>query len=356
LGARRGRVSFNLPQNHRHNVELAKLLCERISSVDKVQFTDSATKATNFAVRLARAYTGREKFAKFIGGYHGAWDGTLYGTASRYGADPLKKEPLPGVPRSAADDVVFLPYNEPEECQRIIEENANELGSVIVEPLIGDGYIPPLPGFLQLLQDLCQKHGIVFICDETITFTLAPGGAQELFGLDPDLTTMGKSIGGGMPTGATAGKDAVMARNDPLISGLIPVPAGTSLGGHCLAAVAGVAQLRLMTPRVYARLDQLGERFRAGVKDAAERLGIPELQATGVRHLNNLHWAPAPITTYRDHMACDSEKLNLIEEAVFAAGYMIGWGCRINLSAAMTDEDIDGFVNTVAHAASEIAK
>ena len=140
-------------------VELAEAICQRVPSVEKVLFTDSGTKATHYCVRLARHVTGRQRFAKFVGAYHGSWDGALFAGAMRYGTDPLAKHPAPGTPLSAAQDVVLLPFNDREACERIIDEHGEDLGSIIVEPVLGDGYIPPAPGFLPFIRTLCDRHG-----------------------------------------------------------------------------------------------------------------------------------------------------------------------------------------------------
>jgi glutamate-1-semialdehyde 2,1-aminomutase len=354
LAAQVARTSY-LPYNTAEIADLASLLCERVPSLEKLTFTDSGSKATNNAIRFARAYTGRQGFAKFVGSYHGSWDAVQFGSAGRYGGDPEEPRlPLPGVPSSAGVDIVFLPFNEPDECERLVAEHADEIGSLIVEPVQGDGYIQPTPGFLAFLRELCDKHGIVLIFDEVITLSLAAGGAQELYDVLPDLTTMGKAIGGGLPIGAMGGREEIMAVNDPE-SGRVPVPTGTSMGGHILAVVAGLAQLQLMTPDVYRRLHELGETFRNGVNEIGDRVA-PDLSATGVGHLCNLHWLASPVETFRDHSACDEDVLAMIDEALLAEGYVTTGAGRIHLNAAMTDANIEGLLQALERSVTAIAE
>jgi glutamate-1-semialdehyde 2,1-aminomutase len=351
LTAQVAKTSY-LPHCTAEIADLATALCARVPSLDKVTFTDSASKATINAIRYARAFTGRELFAKFCGAYHGSWDSVQYGSAVRYGGDPEQKVPLPGVSLRSGDDVVLLRFNEPDECERVVADHASELGSLIVEPVEGDGYIAPAPGFLEFLRDICDRYGIVLIFDETITLTLAPGGAQELYGVTPDLTTMGKFIGGGMPIGAMGGREEIMAVNDP-DSGRVHVPTGTSMGGHILAAVAGLTQLELMTPEVYARLHGIGEKFRQGVNDIGARLA-PNLQATGVGHLCNLHWVSGPVVTHRDHLSCDLGSLVGIDESLLAQGYVSTGLGRTHLNAAMSDDHIDGLLEAIENAVQSL--
>lgn len=339
-----------LPAVHDRIVAWAEALCARIPSMQKIHFVDSASKATNFAIRLARAHTGRQRFAKVGGGFHGNWESVQYGIPVRYRGDPTGREPLPGVSRRAADDVLLLPHNEVERSEHLIDRHASELCAIIVEPVIGDGYLPPAPGFLEMLQARCDRYGIVLIADEAVTLTLARGGGQELFGMTPQLTTMGKCIGGGLPVGAVGGSDELMALSDPG-GGRVPVPSGATLGGHVLAAVAGLNQLERMDAAAFARLRELGDRARAGIAEIARSRGVPELQVTGVGHLVFLHWNGSAVVTHRDHVGCDQARVKLIDEALFEAGYLTCGPCRINLNAAMSDEDLDGLLAAIVRAA-----
>jgi len=193
----------------------------------------------------------------------------------------------------------------------------------------------------------------VLVFDEMVTLTLSPGGAQQLLGVVPDLTAVGKVIGGGMGIGAVGGRRDIMALADPGAS-VAPVPTGTTFGGHPLAAAAGLAQLRMMEPKVYERLHELGARARAGVAAVAADTGAP-LSATGLGHLFNLHWNEDPIVTYDDHCRCDAQHLAGIETFLRSQGYTFNKGVRCQISYAMDDADIDGFVDTIRVAVEEQA-
>jgi glutamate-1-semialdehyde 2,1-aminomutase len=330
-------------------IELARMLCDRFPAADKVQFIESATKAANLAVRLGRAFTGREKFAKFVGGFHGAqFDGVMPGPTKGFMSASGPGSGLPGVPRSVAGDVVLLPWNEPEVCARLIGKHASELGSLIMEPMIGDGYLSPVPGFLQMLRDICNQHRIVLIFDEAVDQTLAPGGAGEYWGVVPDLVIIAKgACGGGLPLAAVGGSEEIMALLNRL-SGVPGVPHGSTFAQHALTIAAGIAQLRLLTPQVYQRLHRLGDRLRQGITQFADREGLEALQVTGVGNLSWVHWKHGRLTTYADHMACDERFVGSLHQGLLQAGYFTPMGGRLRLSAGMTDGEIDGFLDTFA--------
>ena len=328
-------------------VELSELLCERFPAAEKVRFVESGTKAANLAVRLGRAFSNKDKFAKFIGGYHGIWDGALVTPPTRYtrGGDYLGS--LPGVPHSAANDVVLLPYNEPDACQQLIREHASELGTLIMEPVIGDGYLPPVPGFLQTIRDVCDECDVVLVFDEAITQSLAPGGAQEYFGVVPDLTTVAKgAIGGGLPLAAVGGRADIMALTDPLVD-IAQVPSGSTFASHALSIAAGLAQVHLLTSSVFKRLEMLGNRTRVGIARVAEQHGCEELRASGVGNLISLHWNAETPLSYADHLRCDAKFISMLLSALLDEGYITAGGGRIHVTAAMTEDDIDGFVTAV---------
>src|SRR5207247_6412061 len=200
---------------------LAVLWTRRVPSVQQIRLTNSGTEATMNAVRLARAFTGRPKIAKFEGAYHGTHDWVLVSVAPDPKAAGSRKRPKPvvasaGVPPAVLKHTVVLPWNDPEACEQIIEAEAKNLAAVLVDPLLGiGGVIPPLDGFLGHLRSLTERHGIVLIFDEVISFRIARGGAQEKFGVTPDLTTLGKLIGGGLPIGAFGGRADIMGAYDP---------------------------------------------------------------------------------------------------------------------------------------------
>src|SRR5207244_5592766 len=247
-------------------VELATLLCERVPSFDAVRFCNSGTEATMFAMRLARAFTGRPKIARMEGGYHGTHD---YAEVSTH---PLVNDAGPpdapiavrdsiGTPEWALENVVVLPFNDPDAAEAIIRREAGSLAAVILEPIIGaGGVIAARPEFLQRLRDVTVELGILLIFDEVLSFRVGPGGAQEMYGVTPDLTTLGKIIGGGLPVAAFGGRADIMERLDPERDA--PLPHGGTYNGHPLGMAAGLAAMRELTSAAFDRLDEPGEWLR----------------------------------------------------------------------------------------------
>ena len=228
-------TSFGAPTTL--EVDLARLVCQLVPSIEKVRFVNSGTEATMSAVRLARGYTNREKIIKFEGNYHGHGDSFLIAAGS--GAMTFGKPDSPGVTQGVANDTLIARYNNIESVRTLINANAGEIACVIVEPIAGNmGCIPPIPGFLEDLRSLCDENGIVLIFDEVMTgFRVSRGGAQELYGVMPDLTTLGKIIGGGLPVGAYGGKEEIM----DMISPVGPIYQAGTLSGNPLAMAAGLA-------------------------------------------------------------------------------------------------------------------
>jgi glutamate-1-semialdehyde 2,1-aminomutase len=252
--------------------ELAELVVSMVPSVEKVRFCSSGTEATMSALRLARGFTGRDKLVKFAGCYHGHGDSFLISAGS--GALTMGTPDSPGITEGTARDTISLPYNDLPALRAAFEAHGDAIAAVIVEPYVGNmGLVLPRPGFLAGLRALCSEHGALLIFDEVMTgFRVAPGGVQEREGITPDLTTLGKIIGGGLPVGAFGGRAEIMERLSPL--GAI-YQAGT-LSGNPLAMAAGTATLRALgEPGVYARLDALGARFIEGLGTVFARHGVP---------------------------------------------------------------------------------
>jgi glutamate-1-semialdehyde 2,1-aminomutase len=241
-------------------IELAEEIRSRLPSIERIRFTNSGTEATMFAIRAARAFTGRDLLAKFEGAYHGTHDTVLAGS--------------PGVPESTSSLVLELPWGDAEGVERGIAGREQELAAVIIEPVQGAGGVrPATPEFLRFLRDLTRRIGALLIFDEVIAFRVGPNGAQgRLGGVRPDLTTLGKIIGGGYPSGAFGGREAVMAQFDARQPGAL-VHGGT-FNGNPVAAAAGLATLRHLTPERYADLERMGDRLRADLSSAFEREGL----------------------------------------------------------------------------------
>lgn len=240
-------------------IELAEELRRRLPSLELVRFTNSGTEATMFAIRAARAFTGRPLIAKFSASYHGTHDAVMAGT--------------PGVPEAMSGLVLELPWEDAEGVGRAIAGHEADLAAIIIEPVQGSGGVrPATPGFLAFLRAFADRHGALLIFDEIIAFRIGPGGAQGIFGVRPDLTALGKIIGGGHPLAAFGGRAEVMAVFDARRAGSISH--GGTFNGNPVAAAAGLATLGELTPEVFARLDALGERLRLRVAETIARNGL----------------------------------------------------------------------------------
>ncbi|NRB75446.1 MAG: glutamate-1-semialdehyde 2,1-aminomutase [Verrucomicrobiales bacterium] len=261
-------VSFGIP--NRHEVEIARMIRDYVPSVEKVRMVNSGTEATMTAIRLARGYTGRDKIIKFEGCYHGHVDSLLVAAGS--GALTLGKPDSAGVPDDFASLTMTLPYNRPEAVEEAFEKEGENIAAIILEPYPANaGLIFPNEGYLEFLREITEKHGALLIFDEVMTgFRVAKGGVQELVGITPDLTAMGKVIGGGLPVGAFGGKAEIMDYLAP--DG--PVYQAGTLSGNPLAMAAGIAQLKEMERLDgWQRLEEIGQQFEDGVRDALNEIG-----------------------------------------------------------------------------------
>jgi glutamate-1-semialdehyde 2,1-aminomutase len=262
---------FALGATHPLEVELGRLIRQRMPSVERLRFTSSGTEAVMSALRVARAATGRDLVIKFAGAYHGHSDGLLAEAGS--GLATFGIPASAGVPAGVAAQTIVLPWNDPAAVTAAFDLNAGGIAAVIAEPVIANsGVIPPVPGFLEHLREATRADGALLVFDEVITgFRLGPGGAQERFGIRPDLTTLGKVIGGGLPIGAYGGRADLM----DLVAPAGPVYQAGTLSGHPLSMAAGIATLRALDEDAYVRLERAGELLEAGLRQAAAAAATP---------------------------------------------------------------------------------
>jgi len=299
--ARQG-TSFGAPTEL--EVNLAQLIVDAVPSIEKVRLVNSGTEATMSALRLARGYTGRSKVIKFEGCYHGHVDSLLVKAGS--GATTFGVPDSAGVPASFTQHTITLPYNDAAAVREVMERQAHDIACVIVEPVAGNmGVVPPKPGFLQELRQICSQYEVLLIFDEVITgFRVAYGGAQELFGVMPDITCLGKIIGGGLPVGAYGGRAEVM----DFVSPLGPVYQAGTLAGNPLAMAAGIKTLTLLSkPGVYEQLEGLAEQLACGWEDNLKKVGVPTY-CTRVGSMLCTFFTPGPVENYRQAQQADTRK------------------------------------------------
>ncbi|WP_291781385.1 glutamate-1-semialdehyde 2,1-aminomutase [Cecembia sp.] len=274
-------TSFGAPTAR--EVEIAELITSMVPSVEKVRMVNSGTEATMSAIRVARGFTGRDKFIKMEGHYHGHGDSFLISAGS--GAITMGNPDSPGVTKGTAKDTLLAPYNNLEAIETLIAANKNEIAAIILEPVPGNmGLVTPQKGYLEGLRKICDDEGIVLIFDEVMTgFRLAKGGAQELFGVTPDMSTLGKIIGGGLPVGAYGGKKEIME----FVSPAGPVYQAGTLSGNPIAMAAGHTMLTYLNehPEVYTQLNQIGGTIANGIKDILVKLGLNYT----VNHLGSMY-------------------------------------------------------------------
>jgi glutamate-1-semialdehyde 2,1-aminomutase len=295
-------TSFGAPTEL--EVELAELIVAAVPSIERVRLVNSGTEAAMSALRLARGFTGRDKVLKFEGCYHGHVDSLLVKAGS--GAITLGVPDSAGVPASLAQHTITLAYNDIAAVRHLFKERGREIAAVIVEPIAGNmGVIPPQPGFLEGLREICSQYEALLIFDEVITgFRVAYGGAQQLYGVEPDLTCLGKIIGGGLPVGAYGGKAHIM----DFISPVGPVYQAGTLSGNPLAVTAGIKILKLLAqPGVYSQLEEISAQLAQGLLDNARRRGIPT-QFARVGSLMCTFFTSAPVIDYSSAKRSDTKR------------------------------------------------
>jgi glutamate-1-semialdehyde 2,1-aminomutase len=350
--------AFGLPTES--EIDLAELLASRLPSVDQVRFANSGSEAVMMALKAARAFSGRPKIAKCEGAYHGSYDYaevSLDPAPEAWGSNaPVSVAYAKGTPANVLADVVTIPFNDTEAAVGLIREHGRELACVLVDPMPNRaGLAPADQAYLKALRAVTREVGALLIFDEVITFRLGFRGAQGLWGIDPDLTTLGKIIGGGFPVGAIAGGEEFMAVFDPR-SGKPALPHGGTFSANPVTMRAGLAAMQLLDDSVFARLDQIGQAVRDGIDQAFHDSGVRG-GTVGLGSLLKVHFAERPVRDYRSaYLTAPEAKRQaifnhgLLNRGVLAAGYGL-----MALSTPMTDADVDAIVTAAAGALQDVA-
>ena len=343
-----------------NQIELAELIAERVSSIEQMRFCSSGTEGTLMALRCARAATGRQKVMKMEGGYHGSYElaeVSLVPFPDQRGTlDAPNSLAVDGsFPDSVLSDTVVCPYNEPVKAKRLIDLHADDLAAVIVEPVLGSlGMVPATVEFLRTLREATLEHGIVLVFDEVITLRLGLGGAQGVHGIEPDLTCMGKIIGGGLPIGGVGGRRELMQLFSPDTKR--PVMHASTFSGNALTMASGLAAMRAYSAEECARINAMGRRLREGFTGAFEEAGVRG-HATGMGSLANLHFIDEPPHDARDSiaaMAASGHIPRLLHLTMLRHGVMSASRLMYCVSTAMTDEHIDQAIAALARSLFEI--
>lgn len=344
-------TSFGAPTAK--EVEIAELIVSMVPSVEKVRMVNSGTEATMSAIRVARGYTGRDKFIKMEGHYHGHGDSFLISAGS--GAITMGNPDSPGVTHGTAKDTLLAPYNDLEAIETLVSANKGEIAALILEPVPGNmGLCLPKPGYLQGLREICTREGIVLIFDEVMTgFRLAKGGAQELFGVTPDMTTLGKIIGGGMPVGAYGGKKEIME----FVSPAGPVYQAGTLSGNPIAMAAGLAMLKHLNehPEEYARLNHIGELISDGIIAINKELGF-DFTVNRLGSMYSLFFTSQEVNDFASAKLSDTALFGKYFQAMLKRGVYLAPSQfeSLFLSTALSDEIIQKILDAHRESIKEI--
>jgi len=332
-------------------IELAQKVIELMPHIQMLRLVNSGTEATMTALRLARAFTNRDKIIKFAGCYHGHADSFLVQAGS--GATTLGTPTSPGVPGHTAADTLIAQFNDIASVQNLIDAHPDQIAALIVEPVVGNaGVIPPADTFLNQLRQTTQNHNILLILDEVMTgFRLAPGGAAQLYNITPDLVTLGKIIGGGLPIGAFGGRSDIMQ----LLAPAGPVYQAGTLSGNPLAVAAGLATLRELDQQIYQYLESLASRLEQGIRANLKKLQLP-YQYQRVGSMACLFITDQPVTNYDQALSCDTKTFARYFHSMLARGIYLPPSQfeAFFLSTAHTEKDIDRTIDSNYIALKEI--
>lgn len=342
---------------HLAQVELGERICRRVPGVERLRFCNSGTEAVMHAVRTARLATGRPWVVKMEGGYHGSADSlevsiapdpARAGPGTRPVAVPESRGILPGM----IADTLIAPFNDPGACQALLEAEPGQVAAILLEPMMGSaGAIPSQPGYLQRLRELATEHGALLIFDEVQTLRFHPGGAQAYYGVTPDLTAMGKMIGGGFPVGAFGGAERWMSIYDPRR----PDSAGHSgtFNGHPVVMAAGCAVLDVLDGPAIDRLNRLGDRLAAGARAAFDRHGLHG-QVTGAGSIFNIHFTAEPVEDYRGAARACLPLTRLLHLMLLQRGVFCAKRGMFNTSLAMSEADVQTCLATLDECLAEM--
>jgi glutamate-1-semialdehyde 2,1-aminomutase len=337
---------------------LAEMICDRVKSVEQIRFCNSGTEATMNAIRAARILTGKSKIVKMEGGYHGTHDlGEVSFSPRLDQAGPVEKpRSVPqskGTPKSICDEVIVVPFNNKGVTEKIIRENQHEIAGVIVEPMLGAaGCIVQEEGYLEFLRKLTRTLNLVLIFDEVVTFRFGPGGAQEIYHVDPDITAFGKIIGGGFPVGAFGGSREIMKIYSPREKGFVS-QSGT-FNGNPITVEAGIACLKALTPKVYERINSLGDVLRKGLGRTFGKNGLKG-SATGMCSLAWPHFNSQKVSDYRSASKGNFEAMALVHMALLQKGINVARrGGECSISTPMTEKEVRIFVADFEESLSEV--
>lgn len=346
---------FSMPTER--EIELAELLCERVRSFEEIRFSNTGTDAVMFALKGARAYTGRPMIAKCEGAYHGAYEPvevSFETSPEKWGNRPARIAYSKGTPEKMLADVAVIPFNRTEESLSILSDHAKDLAAILVDPMPARiGPVAAKKEYLEALRAFATKHGIVLVFDEVACFRAGYRGMQGILGVDPDMTTLGKIIGGGLPVGAVAGRREFMRVFDPS-RGKPDAPQSGTFSANPMTMAAGFASMMLMTPEAYDRLAELGARTAKGIA-AIIAATKADMQLVGYGSLYRFHMHRRDLVDYRSSHATPEESARVadLSRRLFNKGFMLSSNCSLALSTAMTEADIDSFVAAVGDAISE---
>ena len=341
-------------------IEFAELLCKWVPSLDEIRFVCSGSEATSMAIRAARAFTGKQKIVKLEGGYHGNHNiGEINSFGGSLDREELKFSPEIGCEGSELNDVILFRFNDADQLREITKVHSNEIAALIIEPLIiPSGSIPFESGFLQAIRDITRESGIVLIFDEVVTLPFEYGGLQEHYGVIPDLTTMGKGIGGGLPIGAWGGKKEIMELWNPERGDDAVLMVSTS-AGNPMSMTAGLTAMRHLTQELIEKRNKSGQRLREGMNEAFKKAGIHG-QVTGAAHSFWLHWTDEPVRNPHDVGMAISRAGDEIRNLLFLG--MRHYGVYLfpspsvfgHISTAMQEADIDTIIQALEQTLFEI--